>query len=76
MKTSDFSRYAVTICTASLLFTGCGQSQGQLGAPPTTLQNAAAQRGAVAGRLSRGDSKGGPRRHDHQLHGERPFYLS
>ncbi|MGP8101029.1 MAG: hypothetical protein ACLQHL_09795 [Candidatus Cybelea sp.] len=60
MKTSDFSRYAVTICTASLLFTGCGQSQGQLGAPPTTLQSAAAQRGAVAGRLSRGDSRAAP----------------
>jgi len=41
MKRSKFSRYAVGICTASLIVAGCGGSQGQFGAPPTMQQSAA-----------------------------------
>lgn len=39
MRASDFGRLTMAVCTASLLFTGCGGSQGQLSTPPTTQQS-------------------------------------
>ncbi|HVA32719.1 MAG TPA: hypothetical protein VNG31_01140 [Candidatus Baltobacteraceae bacterium] len=48
MNVSRFSRYAISICTASAILAGCGGSQGQFGAPV-----AAQQRVVMAGHPAR-----------------------
>lgn len=48
MNVSDFSRYAVGVCAAIAILTGCGGSQ--IGAPATTQQSAAAGHRGDSGR--------------------------
>jgi hypothetical protein len=49
------SRYAIGICTASLIFTGCGGSQAQLGTPATVAQTQ-----STGGHPRRADWRGTP----------------